>query len=860
MPRLPESFGFADPQRPIEWAPFHAAQGWAVFPLAPNAKEPYEGSRGVKDASRDPEVIERWIQDYPDANLGGCTDGFLVIDVDTRSGGKRQLTWQTRWHDSGRGEGGHLIYRLTPEQKHMGLKSGNSRLGPGLDVKTGSGSYVVLPASIHPDTGKPYVSDRMPIRELPDKLARQILEAQQKVGNVEGATGRSLLSHLLNNPPPEGGRNEWLTKVAGHYAKLYRRQRDLYDTQVMIANQLLTPPLAVAEAKKTGDSIWNTETSGHPDRDFLEQVDAPNGYLASGDFEILHAVLDGPKEAVQVIAEDWANFDIRLVSELVDPRTHASTYDLRILRKSDRLEIPALVPASLFGDSSKLRSWLASLGLSVRETPERPVYKSIPWASRLNRYVRAQNAPTRELALRLGWDEEEQGFLTHTNAITAEGPQAYRKVQPTPALAESGECNYEYGFAGTEHDARDFLRRVLTFHDELSMAAFGSWWAANLIKQWVQPLAGMFPFMAIEAASESGKTEGAFGMLVRMSGNQDSSSMYTPAALRDAVSTNLNGITWVDDVDDPSWYFELIRALVTGGTHSKKAGETFQVTQRRRLVGSLLLSGEALGLDKQKALLERCVLVSPPSPTERTSLLPSRKGQAQYADVLELRRELTELGGEQQVSGHYLRMVAGWGDQVTSTYHALSAFRSRAQARDSVLRTGARVLDAMLAETTGDTKKAWSGQGTWARRLEQWFDEGDGTREGVFKGDNKLFLELLPWAISRYSFPDHAHRAGGGAAAWIAEPGALVDVRTIWFSPRQLSQAWSEYHHGKIDPRLDTERAIKNQARQAGVWGCVGNEKRLFRVSQARDNARTWYWAITGEMADEIIRRAEGAS
>ena len=47
---------------------------------------------------------------------------------------------------------------------------------------------------------------------------------------------RSILSALLENPAKEGGRNDWLATVCGHYAKQCRRTPDLYHTQVGVKN------------------------------------------------------------------------------------------------------------------------------------------------------------------------------------------------------------------------------------------------------------------------------------------------------------------------------------------------------------------------------------------------------------------------------------------------------------------------------------------------------------------------------------------------------------------------------------------------------------------------------------------------
>lgn len=861
MPRLPQDLidliNSPHPASPMMKAVQYISEGWAVFPLAPRSKTPYEGTTGVKQATRDWGKIQSWIEKYPDANLGGATDGFLVIDIDARSGGHRPEGWQTRFHASGSGQGsGHLIYRLTDEQKKMGFKSGSNRLGPGLDIKTGAGSYVVLPDSIHPETGRPYESDSMPIEWLPDDLAKQILEAQTKPkgDGSETSTGRSILSHLLKNPPAEGGRNEWLTKVCGHLAKQHRKQPDLYFELVGMANDRLQEPLDDLEVEKTAQSIWNAETSGHPDREFEAELDERSGWLVKGDKQILQPILDGPKDATLVIPAPLGDFDIEHLATLIDPDTNGVFRYVRLIRKYDDV-LETLIPARTFARAQTAKDWLGNLGCYVMDSPERPKYKSPDWASRLGKYIAAQDAPKRLLARHLGWNDDDAAYLSHTHRIDAHGAGPYKAAQPDPTIKDTGAGQYEYGMMGTRELARDVLADVMTFHDAECMAAFGSWWAANLVKQWLMPIAGIFPIMAIEAASESGKTDGAFGIMVRLSGSKSGAGYYTTAALRDALASNLNGIVWIDDTDMPRDFFQTIRTLTGGGEIAKKAGENFENTARFHLVNSLLLSGENLDLDSQKAMLDRTVMISPPSPTDRMSQKPGRKHLPQYDDIRELRAQLLELGGEQAIAGQYLAMVAGWRAQVLQAYADATASAGRSGARDAILRTGARVLDAMLATTTRDTKKAWSGEGAWSVQLEQYLASAD---TATFKGDNRLFIELLPTALAKTGFPGHARRAGGGQAVWVDDP-ENGDDPTIWFNPRQLANWWFEFRKGHIDQRLDTEKSIKNQAQQAGVFGVKGCTQRVFRVSTKEESAaRTRYWQISGDIAKAILERAEG--
>lgn len=172
----------------------YAEAGYAVFPLSgkipaiPTAHpdgDPLQGvckgecgrdGHGVLDATTDVGTIYRWWQERPRSNVGcRVPRGLMVLDVDPRSGGRERLAEleaehgrlpATRTSYSGRGDGGRHLW-----WKHPGGKPSSSKLGKGLDIKTWSG-YVVLPPSVHPDSGKPYTwaTPAVDPAEMPDWL------------------------------------------------------------------------------------------------------------------------------------------------------------------------------------------------------------------------------------------------------------------------------------------------------------------------------------------------------------------------------------------------------------------------------------------------------------------------------------------------------------------------------------------------------------------------------------------------------------------------------------------------------------------------------------------------------------------
>ena len=137
----------------------YALRQIAVFPLAPGSKCPMKGSRGLNDASVDPDATRvRW-QRNPRANIGAATgsrSGFWVLDVDAHHDGPASLakledepgplpvTVEASTPNGGR----HLYWRWQDDGPEIRNSAG--RIGPGLDVR-GEGGSIILPPSVLAD-------------------------------------------------------------------------------------------------------------------------------------------------------------------------------------------------------------------------------------------------------------------------------------------------------------------------------------------------------------------------------------------------------------------------------------------------------------------------------------------------------------------------------------------------------------------------------------------------------------------------------------------------------------------------------------------------------------------------------------
>ncbi len=132
---------------------WYASQGLKVFPLSPGSKIPHKGSRGCKDASNDPEVVDAWWSVNPDSNIGLATGHLVdVVDIDGYEG---QQSRAARWDDIFAAiERDAVAKVITPRPGGMHIYvpatgDGNgARLFPGVDYR-GVGGYVVAPPSIN---------------------------------------------------------------------------------------------------------------------------------------------------------------------------------------------------------------------------------------------------------------------------------------------------------------------------------------------------------------------------------------------------------------------------------------------------------------------------------------------------------------------------------------------------------------------------------------------------------------------------------------------------------------------------------------------------------------------------------------
>lgn len=239
----------------------YAELGWHVFPCwwphldvcacgTPDCPSPAKhpigqaAPHGVHDATTDPDLVNTWWTDHPQANVAIALgpSHLFVVDIDGPEGAEAWDDLQqahepapaTLTADTGRveGSGAHLYFHQ-PD----GTQIGNRKLGPKLETR-GAGGYVIAPPSIHVsgrhyawrdgtyDVSRPagwltHLASRptTTVSPVPTVVDHVDDHARRR---LEGAAGKVAMA-------PEGERNNvlnWAAYTAGRLVGAGRLDRD----------------------------------------------------------------------------------------------------------------------------------------------------------------------------------------------------------------------------------------------------------------------------------------------------------------------------------------------------------------------------------------------------------------------------------------------------------------------------------------------------------------------------------------------------------------------------------------------------------------------------------------------------------
>ena len=235
----------------LSFARAYASKGWQSFPLQPKQKTPVVKWADV--ATSDAQMLLGWFDNYPDANIGiacGKRSGIVVLDVDKDHDGYDSLSKLILEHGAlpetpvtRTGSGGEHIYFKAPD---CDIRNSAGKLGKGLDIR-GNGGYVVAAPSVHPN-GTQYEwvvkPSEVELADMPDWMIELLREPEKP------QTKEPLESIVV-----EGGRNDYLTKMAGAMRRKGFSEDAIFSALQIDNREKCNPPLSDGEILQIAQSV-----------------------------------------------------------------------------------------------------------------------------------------------------------------------------------------------------------------------------------------------------------------------------------------------------------------------------------------------------------------------------------------------------------------------------------------------------------------------------------------------------------------------------------------------------------------------------------------------------------------------------
>lgn len=240
-------------------------RGWALTPLT-GKKPVLKGWTKAEHPSLN--TVRDWAVQYNLAVRTGEPSGVVVVDDDTEDSSAAETLGLPKTVTAITGGGGRHYYFKAPDCR---VPNSNSKVADDVDIK-GDGGAIVLPGSIHPDTGKAYrwapglSPEEVELAELPQQLLdlavgkkrrgrsrRRSAQRRSKSTDPIAAAVEAITSAA------EGTRNDTLfrevVRLAGDASRLSVKLEDLSREAVRAA---VTAGLEQGEAEATVESAIKT--------------------------------------------------------------------------------------------------------------------------------------------------------------------------------------------------------------------------------------------------------------------------------------------------------------------------------------------------------------------------------------------------------------------------------------------------------------------------------------------------------------------------------------------------------------------------------------------------------------------------
>lgn len=227
--------------------------------------------KGLSNATNCEHIVRHWFTTAPFANIGLATGRAVVVDVDPRHGGDDSLRALEATHGALpttvralTGSGGEHIFLRPP----AGIEIRNSAnvLAPGVDVR-GAGGYVVAPPSLHA-SGRIYAwsvdghPDETVVAPMPAWMVATLVQPTSTPSRNPSDWHRLVADGVV-----DGGRNDAVTRIAGHLLRRYVDPEMVHELVQAWNLARCQPPLSAEEVTKVVGSIAKKEFKRREARD-----------------------------------------------------------------------------------------------------------------------------------------------------------------------------------------------------------------------------------------------------------------------------------------------------------------------------------------------------------------------------------------------------------------------------------------------------------------------------------------------------------------------------------------------------------------------------------------------------------------
>lgn len=366
-------------------------------------------------------------------------------------------------------------------------------------------------------------------------------------------------------------------------------------------------------------------------------------------------------------------------------------------------------------------------------------------------------------------DADDLVFVDCEGAIVAASvPDADRDAAGMAAPVGAGAEAGRFGREVSEVEAAWALWQSLTFADADVTAVVAGWAAATVLSPFLRAAGcAIRPGLAVIAAAESGKTNGAPSLIMRLFGSAGQSDS-TSAAFRRKLQRGVGTIVWIDDsklIADPDAIGSMRTSTARIRHELSNADAGHSTTVGGWLCATPAISAEGVAWLKEKAMTDRFIVVEPSNPRNRTSWWRGSEDALQWPDLVRVDRAT---GGGRKASGW---VVSGLVNTARSL-GAGDAFEGVRGAVDGATRvyggTGrhARNISAVVAglevlltwlnrvreragsDWPGEAAGEWATDDAWIRRgVWEWVSDNTDETEAVSCG---LINDLVPTLLTEH--------------------------------------------------------------------------------------------------------------